>query len=59
MTAVTRFLLGLEESTLCRLKKASVKAYVLGNYAHNRLRVNACAVTVAKTAKNTYSDASF
>ena len=31
---------GLEESTLCRLKKASVEVLVLGNYAHNRSHMN-------------------
>ena len=36
-----------------------VKAKVLGNYAHSRLHANACAITVAKTMKNAYSNASF
>ena len=50
------YLLGLEERTLCRLKKVSVKAQVLGIYAH---RANTRTITAAKTIKDAYSNASF
>ena len=43
----------------CHLKKVSVKAQVLGNYAYNRSRANTRAITAAKTIKTAYSIASF
>ena len=52
-TAIHKISVGVGRSTLCCLKKVSVKAQVLGNYTHNRSRADTRAI------KNAYRNASF